>query len=371
MSGDCKKSEEPACRLFVVVATVLVLRLALAAAVGGAQETGTGARAVTEPASAKTAPVRSTTQWLPRVRLDNDAYNFWIRPGKRSDEEYTNGVTLAIAALRAPFWGRRLGGGAPGCADGGAPRGPCLSTELSIAHEMYTPDLDHPPFSYPGWRDERPYAALLYVGAEGRRHSARALRTYTLNLGVTGPPALGRFTQSIAHTLAARYTTKAEGWETQVGFEPAVLVGMRQSVLAARWAPGGHGVFDVAPSVGASLGNVRTSADVGARVRVGANLSHPWDPRAWRGRPAWEFQVNAAGRREYVARDFSLDGASFRSGERHVERVASVKEYEVGTAIRLHRLSVGYRAITRSREYTTGPSRHVFSQMYTAMEFHP
>jgi hypothetical protein len=128
---------------------------------------------------------------------------------------------------------------------------------------------------------------------------------------------------------------------------------------------------DVVPSAGVSVGNIRTAAEAGARLRVGVNLSHPWDPRAWRGRPDWEFHVSAAGRREYVAHDFSLDGTAFRPPNRSVVRVPGVSEYDVGTALRLHRFTVGYRAITRSREYTTGPSRHVYSQMYSAIEFNP
>lgn len=314
---------------------------------------------------------RPSAPWLPRLRLDNDAYNFWLHPGSRTDREYTDGVAIALESLRPPFWGRRMGGGAPGCAVAPSDDGPCLSTQFVLAHDMYTPRLTRPPGTYPTWRDDRPYAALLYVASEGRRISPRALRSYTLQLGVTGPPALGRVAQSIAHAIVRDYTTKAEGWETQVGFEPSALVGVRQSLLALRWAPEGRGVVDVVPSAGVSVGNIRTAAEAGARLRVGVNLSHPWDPRAWRGRPDWEFHVSAAGRREYVAHDFSLDGTALRPPNRSVVRVPGVSEYDVGTALRLHRFTVGYRAITRSREYTTGPSRHVYSQMYSAIEFNP
>lgn len=175
----------------------------------------------------------------------------------------------------------------------------------------------------------------------------------------------------MAHEISARYTTKATGWETQVGFEPGVLLGLRQTVLALRWAPGGVGVLDLAPSVGGTLGNIRTAADMGGKLRLGINLSHPWDPRAWRARADWEFNVSAAGRREYVAHDFSLDGTLLRTPDRQVTRVPTVNEYEFGTALRIRRLTVGWRAITRSKEYTTGPARHAFSQMYSAIEFRP
>lgn len=361
--------EEPARRLFVVGGTLL----ALAASPHSvrAQEAGNAHGADGKGEASRSQPRQPTTGWLPRVRLDNDAYNFWLHPGHRSDEEYTNGVVLGMEALKAPGWGRVLGGGAPGCVHAGAADRACLTTLLFIGQDMYTPNLDRPPFSYVGWMYERPYAAWLYVGGEGRRVSNRALRTYSLSLGVTGAPALGKLAQSIAHQITAKYTTKATGWETQVGFEPGVLLGLRQSVLALRWAPGGFGVLDVSPSVGGMLGNIRTAADAGGKLRLGLNLSHPWDPRAWRGRSDWEFNISAAGRREYVAHDFSLDGTLLHDADRQVTRVPTVSEYEFGTALRLHRLTVGWRAITRSREYTTGPARHAFSQMYTALEFRP
>lgn len=361
--------EGPARRLFVVCGAVVALALgsAMTASIARAQEANGGGE---RGDGARVPPRAARSPWLPRVRLDNDAYNFWLHPGHRTDEEYTNGVVLAVEALRAPLWGTWLGGGAPGCAFASDGERACLSTQFAIAHEMFTPNLDRPPFSSPDWERERPYAAWLYVGGEGRRISARALRTYSLALGVTGPPALGSLAQSIAHTITAKYTTKAEGWETQVGFEPGVLAGVRQSLLALRWAPGGRGVLDVAPSAGVSVGNIRTAADVGGRVRLGINLSHPWDPRAWRSRPDWEFQVHAAGRREYVAHDFSIDGTLFSPPNRSVVRVPTVSEYEFGTALRVHRLSLGWRAITRSREYATGPARHVYSQMYSALEFY-
>ncbi|MEP7384420.1 MAG: lipid A deacylase LpxR family protein [Gemmatimonadota bacterium] len=344
-----------------------LLALGGMSATGSAQQPTAGERVEAEaaPAAARSSP------WLPRLRLDNDAYNFWIHPGKRTDEQYSDGVTFSLETLRAPWWGGGLGGGAPGCATSSTADAACLSTMLSIGQDMYTPDLARPPQTYPRWREDRPYAALLYLGAEGRRITARSLRTYLLSVGVTGAPALGSVAQGIVHAISPRYTTKAQGWETQVGFEPALLLGVRQSVLAARWAPSGHGIVDLVPTAAISAGNIRTAAEVGGRARLGINLSHPWDPRSRRGRPDWEFEVSVAGKREYVAHDFSLDGTLLRSPERSVSRVPTVSEYAIGTAVRLHRLSFGYRAITRSREYATGPSRHVYSEMYSALEFNP
>jgi hypothetical protein len=307
-------------------------------------------------------------QWLPRLQLDNDAYNFWIQPADRTDEQYSNGVELTMATLSAPWWGSRFFPGTPACADSTARTGRCLATTLALAQDIYTPNLAHPPFSEPDWQSERPYAAWLRVTGGTRVISAREERVTELAVGVTGGPALGQPAQSFFHHLASAYTTKALGWETQVGFEPGIVASYRETLLAASGRLFGIGAFDLTPFAGASLGNVLTQGDVGAKARVGLNLSHPWDPRAWTGRPSWELYLSGGARREYVARDFSLDGTLFDRG-RHVERIPGVTEYEGGLGLRVYRLSLAYRAVTRGREYTTGPAHHTFSSMIATLEF--
>jgi hypothetical protein len=351
---------------------------ALTAAVGSALQAqssngGSGDDAARDSAATQRLPrpVRwGTGAWLPRLRLDNDAYNFWIHPGHRTDEEYSNGVVASLEALHAPWWGRRFGGGRPGCGEDTSTTGRCLTTIVSLGQSIYTPNLNRPPYSYPGWEQERPYAGWLYLAGAARTVSPRALRQIDVTLGVTGKPALGQTAQSIAHWINRKYTTEATGWETQVGFVPGIQVGWRQSLLAVRVASGAAGWLDLAPSAGIAAGTVRTAADAGVRLRLGYNLSHPWDPRAWRGRAPIELYASAGARTEYVARDVSLDGA-FGENERRVERVPGVREYDAGVGIRLRRLRFDWIATTRSREYTTGPSRHVYSTMAAAWEFVP
>ncbi len=310
--------------------------------------------------------------WLPRLQLDNDAYNFWIHPAHRTDEEYSNGVVASLDALYAPWWGRFVDGGrAQGCGLQADADGKCLKTSISIAQRIYTPNLFRPPFSYPEWENERPYAGILYVGASAYVISNRRQRQVDLALGVTGEPALGQTAQRIAHWINKRYTTRATGWETQVGFQPVVQAGWRESLLALRVATAGRGWLDLVPFAGVTLGTAHTSADAGARIRVGYNVSHPWDPRLWKGREPLEFFVTAGARGEYVAREFSLDGSFMESDGRHVERIPSVREFEVGAGLRMHRLRLEWSATTRSREYSTGPTRHVYSTMAAAWEFVP
>jgi hypothetical protein len=333
------------------------------AATRNAGATGQRPRGGANPSHVRVSP------WLPRVRLDNDAYNFWTHPAERTDEEYTNGVEFSFETLRGTAWGRHLGGGAADCGADTSRTGRCLTTTVAIGQDMYTPNLLRAPHTIPDWEDERPYAGWLYVSGTGRSLSRRSMRAAHLALGVTGKPALGQVSQTVAHWINAKYTTRATGWETQVGFQPGVQLAYQHAILAARGTVGSKAFLDVVPTMSAVAGTVRTSADAGARLRLGYNLSHPWDPRAWPGRSPLEYFVTVAGRAEYVARDFSLDG-SLLDDARHVERVPEVREYSAGIGVRVRRLRFHWEASTRSRQYRTGPPHHTFSTMSASWEFH-
>lgn len=311
---------------------------------------------------------RPMTGWLPRLRLDNDAYNFWIHPGHRTDEEYTNGVVASLETLGGSFWGSRFGGGAPACGADTASTGRCLTTTVSLGQDMYTPNLLTPPFSSPDWENERPYAAWLWLGVTGRSLSRRSARVVDVQLGVTGKPALGQASQRVAHWIVQKYTRHATGWETQVGFQPGVQVGYTHSLLAARGFVGSKAVIDLVPSASVAAGTVKSAADAGARLRLGYNLSHPLDPRATRRRSPIEFFVSASGRRAWVAHDFSLDG-SLLDRDRRVDRVPGVREYAFGTGVRVHHVRLDWEATTRTRQYATGPLHHVWSTMTATWEF--
>ena len=305
--------------------------------------------------------------WLPRVRLDNDAYNFWLQPARRPDEEYTNGVMLTVETARAPFWGRRFAPASRDCAEFVREERPCLATAITFGQDLYTPRLDRAPYQAPDWEAERPYFAWLYLTGRARIVGARSQRVVELSLGVTGPPAGGALAQKVAHTINREFTRRATGWETQVGFEPGVLLRYRHAAIAARLGGASGLGVDVAPAAGIAMGNILTSADAGGVARVGWNLSHPWDPREWTGRRAVEAWISGGARMEYVAHNISLDGNTVRP-TRQVERVPGVSEFELGAGLRFQRLSLGYRAVTRGREYRTGPSRHTYSSMIAGIE---
>jgi len=310
---------------------------------------------------------RPTPPWRMTVRADNDAFNFWRPITDRPDKEYTNGDEVSFEASAAPWWGRRFARRRMPCTgleDVGAR---CLTTVVSLGQDMYTPRPDHEPRVVPDWRNERPYAAWLYVSAEARVISERSLRSVGLNLGVTGPPALGETAQKTAHKLTGVYSREPIGWDTQIGFEPGVMISARETWRFAGRTSSGAAVIDFVPHVGVSLGNVLTDAESGFRARVGINLSNPWWMSEWRTRPAVELYLLGGARAAAVAHNITLDGNTL-GAERSVDRTPFVGEYSVGVGGRFRGLVAEWRAVTRSREYRTGPGAHAFSTLFAGFE---
>jgi hypothetical protein len=316
---------------------------------------------------AVTTPGVAQHTWVPRIRLDNDAYNFWRGPGQRPDEEYTNGVHLSVHAATRGWLGAWLAPSVPACTRELAPDAPCLTTERTLGQDVYTPRLDRAPYSTPRWEDERPYFGWLFVREASVRTSPRELRRLELALGVTGEPSGAELAQSLAHAINRRFTRRARGWETQIGFEPGVIVGYTLQRLLVDARVGEQRLLEVSPTLSLAAGNILTQARVGATVRAGMNLSHPWHLPAWRGRKNVELYALASAQQSLVARDISLDGNTI-DADRRVDRVPTVAEFQLGGGVRLWQLRLEYRAITRGKEYRTGPDRHTYSAMIASLD---
>src|SRR6185503_824962 len=299
------------------------------------------------------------SDWRPALRLDNDVYNFWQRHTRRPDEEYTNGVHASLESHTAPWWGRRFASGIVDCRTGSL-TDHCRSTTITLGQDLYTPQLDRAPYTVANWELERPYFAWLFLNGTARISSMRTLHATSLAVGVTGPPAGGSLAQDVAHRIG--FNEQASGWETQIGFEPGVILGYeRQDLLMRRTVAHDFGL-DLVPRMGIALGNIRTHAAAGATARVGRHHAHPWHPPAWRGRAASEWWLSAGASAEYVARDMSLDGTMVNP-TRRVERVPGVSQYEFGAGWRVRSITLEYRAVTRSREYRSGPGHHTYGSM--------
>jgi lipid A 3-O-deacylase len=245
---------------------------------------------------------------------------------------------------------------------------------LAIGHSIYTPEDTDVTTPLP---EQHPYAGYLY--AEGALQVERpdTLDTLTVQLGVVGPAAGGKSVQNNFHSLIG--ADEAKGWSNQLKNEPAFLISFDRSFRAlAELEAGGFGM-DLTPSIGATLGNVQTQAQVGLMARIGQDLRSDFGPP--RVRPAlagggffnprnefsWYLFAGVAGRA--VAYDIFLDGNLFRSGGPSVDRRPLVADFQVGIAAQWGDLQLAYTFVTRTEEFESQGGRQQFGAFSASYKF--
>ena len=283
------------------------------------------------------------------MRADNDAFDFWMLPWNRPDREYTSGVHLTYDGGDAPWWARRLLAGRPCTAESRA----CRTSRLEIGQDIFTPLVATGDTAAP---TDRPNAGWLYLSESARSLTVDRSDELTISVGVTGPPSLARLTQHIAHDMGPAYN-RATDWSRQIGFEPGVIARLEHAIRVATPMDTPLGA-ELVPRVGASVGNVMTAADIGARIRFGWRMSHPWLP------PSRDigFDVVAGASARAVARDMFLDGNTFRDGPR-VGHEPFLESGELGFEFHARGIAIGYRAVSDSRAFRAGPKWHPWGSM--------
>ena len=305
------------------------------------------------------APASVAVAQTPRtitLRIDNDAFDFWMLPWNRPDEEYSSGVHITYDGGDAPWWSRRFLRQSQPCTTSSRE---CRMGRAEIGQDLYTPATSkNNPVPAPG---SRPNAGWLYVSQTARSLRASRSDELTLTFGVTGRPSLGKFTQTIAHNAAPTFNRPSD-WSDQVGFEPglAARYEQRRRIGQDDRAIG----FDVIPRFALTAGNVSTAAEIGLQTRTGWHLRHPWLPRDGPLEIALTGGVSARA----VARDLFLDGNTFRDGP-HVGHEVFVGSGEIGVLIRFRALSLAYRAVNDTRSYAAGPKWHPWASIVGGVTF--
>lgn len=232
---------------------VFSLRVAFAAAfIGSAALASAPARAGNEIASAT-------------LYFENDAFAFT----ERSDRWYTHGTKLiwtyrdpGAEGLQGPYgllaaiprwmlWrGER------------AATGPMMLAGHA-GQNIYTPqELFKTEFE----PRDRPYGGWLYTGAIAQQSIGRWSETAEFKLGLIGPGSLARQAQGLTHFVLGGKRT--DGWDNQLRSRLGMEFGYLGRYLLEPWA----GSIGLIPHAGATVGNLRALAHVGASLVFGRRL---------------------------------------------------------------------------------------------------
>ena len=231
------------------------------------------------------------------------------------DRGYTNGISFSvipdkgetpdsIAALIKPMTSL-------------ATPDQALPYSVSVEQLIFTPDDITDPELPP---DDRPYAGWLNITANSFVVQDNHLERWQIGLGIVGPSSLAEESQKSVHSLTG--ADDPVGWETQLPDEPTLQLGWdRQWRIRNR--PGNDGVvLEVAPTVGATVGNAVTGAELGGFIRVGENIPLDFGPPRLGSLAGgsglfqpeegfgWYIYMGAAA--QYTAHDIFLDGSLFQ-----------------------------------------------------------
>ncbi len=235
----------------------------------------------------------------------------------------------------------------------------------ALGQDIYTPE-DR--FRTDLITDDRPYAGWLYgalslhtVTEDDADNSRKVSESVELALGVVGPEALGEESQDFIHHL--RLIEVFHGWDNELKTEPGLMLSYERKWRFRDPVPHGDRYeADFIPRVGATLGNVRTQAGLGAAVRFGYNLPRDFGPpglihgsqplSSLDSRPKGPFSIYAflTGDGRFVAHNIFLDGNTFRSGH-SVDKKRWVADLTAGVAIVYDRFTIAYTNAYRSKEF--------------------
>jgi lipid A 3-O-deacylase len=299
---------------------------------------------------AGTMDAQSTLQR--RIWLDNDYFNFWLRPDKRPDNDYTQGISVEVPFSQvASLLAKRS---AIPC---GKERQPlkCIAGLLELKQEIYTPEQDAPAL-LPG---QRPYLGWLGIGTGVRWLSPGRVQELRMEVGVTGPPSLAEASQKAVHGLLG--FREPLGWDGQIPFEPGLVVSYGHAQVIGELQASGRRVASLTGHSRIRLGNFVSDVRAGGCLTLGWNVTgchNSWIPHIG----GFGVGLRAGFSGDLVLHHLSLDGSTFADGPR-VDRKLGVVEGMIGLQVRIKGLLVEWTAIRRSREYSSQTTPHTFSRI--------
>lgn len=207
--------------------------------------------------------------------------------------------------------------------------------------------------------DQRPYVGLLFGQIDATYEKGPLVHRISVLAGVFGPPSIAKQVQNFVHTF--RDIPRVEGWNNQIRTEPALNI---HYDVAMPLSVGGGEEFGLSlePYVGASLGNVSTSARAGFVWRFGPKLAgqpsalsirHGHEvPRLFRPDPSFRWHIHAGATGEVEAYSSVVQGNLFRSSLAAPERTLQWEgRFGIEGSVGRYWLGFGVSAISRRHDF--------------------
>ncbi|TNE36516.1 MAG: lipid A deacylase LpxR family protein [Alphaproteobacteria bacterium] len=331
------------------------------------ETSSTAAQQTPEEASADTISGNQNQKIFTLV-IENDSIG-----GRGTDKNYTSGVRFGYldSGAEMPAIAYKIDDYIPTFEINDS-----TSVFYSFGQNLYTPSDITNPAPNP---NDRPWAAHLYGAIGLATATDDHVDEVEVSLGVVGPWALGKQTQTFVH----KYITdspKPEGWSNQLKNEPAIVVAWqrRHPQYLSQDFVGLN--FAAAPHYGVTLGNVYTFANAGFNLSVRPSKDM-WQDAPVRVRPAlpgtgffdvpendWSWYLFAGVDVRAVARNIFLDGNTFRSSS-SVDKRYLVGDANAGVAVTYGRYRLSYTLVYRTKEFYGQDDPSVFGALSLGYRF--
>lgn len=309
------------------------------------------------------------------LQTDND---FFAR-ATNTDRHYTTGIRAALvwphSSVVVPFIDRFANADPFVTIAGTTPR---RTFSVAIGQSIFTPDDTD---AVDLVRDDRPYAAWLYLGLALQKAFDRGTKawsvhdTVALEIGVVGPHAYGRDVQNSFHRFINQ--DESNGWHHQIRDEPGLNLNVERLYRSPskKLLPGL--AIDAVPSLALSLGNVATHLAFGSLVRLGRNLDIDFGPPRIRpGLPGtdsfadkdFSWYLFAGAEARVIGRDIFLDGNTVRDSH-DVDKRFVVGDFRGGLALAWGFTRLTYTHTVRSPEFEGQKSYDQFGSVSLSFRF--
>lgn len=267
--------------------------------------------------------------------------------GRGTDNDYTNGLRLAIGTIREQSWETWLKEKCGSRCDGYVSK-----SSYAFTHQFYTPtNIQRERVG------DRPWAGFMALSANLQLTNVHRQHSLEVQAGVLGQGAGAQYVQSKWHQVTGGPPPCC--WRHQLRNEPMLnlLYGYGMLARSKRFP-----YADAIATPGFALGTLRTYPSMSATVRAGYHITgfpvptlEQEAPRALKtemklpARPRTEFYLMAGADGRYVLHDSTLDGGFFRDGP-SVRKIPFVHDYRLGFSGRLDSFRVSYNLVLRSPE---------------------
>ncbi len=300
--------------------------------------------------------------------IENDSRNVG---GPGTDESYSNGFRFSYvyAQGRVPAWAPIFQRAKPKMRET-LERSP-TNFGISVAHQIFTPDDTQTTTLI---EKDRPYAGYLSVGFSATLQIEDTCELLAVDVGTIGPAAMGPKIQNGFHRVLG--VPDAEGWDNQLKNEPTLQLSYQRRERLYELRVRNSKNADVIPFAGVGLGNVLVGAHIGLIARAGVNVPDDFGPsrpsatdgdaftapREEAAMKGWGLYAFGGVRGNAVAHNLFLDGNTFQSSH-SVTRNTWVGEVESGFGVQYDKMSLVWRYVTRTPEFTENTRTDSFASI--------